>query len=144
MKTFKKMWDENISAVNKYLLDTTENNKIWYSRVNMDTGKDRKTLFGALDAFMPGLLALSGNVELAERVQESCFDMWNLHNIEPEMLDYKSMKAVSLAYLLRPENIESSYYLYKLTNKKRYLEMGKKMFNDIKKILQIRRRIRFS
>jgi mannosidase alpha-like ER degradation enhancer 2 len=41
------------------------------------------------------------------------------------------MEVVSPAYYLRPEAIESAYYLYRLTGDAEYLEMGRFMFEKI-------------
>ncbi len=90
----------------------------------MDTGQRTGTEYGALDAFFPALLALSGDVPRAVRLQDSSFRMWNLHGIEPEVLDYKTMKVVSPGYDLRPEIVESTYYLYHSTHDPDYLAMG--------------------
>jgi hypothetical protein len=38
--------------------------------------------------------------------------MWNLCGIEPEIIDYKTMRIIAGAYHLRPEIVESTYYFY--------------------------------
>ncbi len=55
--------------------------------------------------------------------------MWNLHGIEPDLLDYQTMRVLDAAYPLRPEIIESVYYLHQLTHE--YLEMGRSFFEAI-------------
>jgi hypothetical protein len=50
--------------------------------------------------------------------------------IEPEILDYKTMHVVAGSYHLRPEIIESTYYLYHYTGDPEYRKMGEKMFDD--------------
>ena len=69
----------------------------------------------------------------AARLQDSGFRMWTLYAIEPEELDYAKMQAVSEGYQLRPEIIESAYYLYHYTKDPKYLEMGRVFFEDIVK-----------
>ena len=59
--------------------------------------------------------------------------MWNLYGIEPETLDYKTMRVVAGSYHLRPEIIESTYYLYRYTGHPEYRRMGEKMFDDFVK-----------
>jgi mannosidase alpha-like ER degradation enhancer 2 len=127
---FRRMWEVSIEAVNRYLADDRPTG-FWYGRVDMDTGERTATLFGALDAFMPAVLALSGELERAERLMESCFLMWTTFDIEPEQLDYVSMEPVNKAYHLRPEALESAYYLYRLTGDEKYREMGRTMFESI-------------
>lgn len=124
---YKTMFDESMKAVHTYLADTL-NGQLWYGHADMNTGERTRTRFGALDAFFPGLLALAGDIERAERLQESAFAMWQKHGIEPEQYDYAADTVVYAGYPLRPELAESAYYLYKLTGKHRYKEMGETIF----------------
>jgi mannosidase alpha-like ER degradation enhancer 2 len=59
--------------------------------------------------------------------------MWSLHGIEPEELDYKTMKATYPGYPLRPEIVESTYYLYHYTKRPDYLMTGQGLFRDFVK-----------
>ena len=128
----KRMADESFKAVNKYVADTTFGG-LWYGEVNMFSGKRTGTSFGSLEAFFPALLALSGDVKRAKALEESCFRMWTLCHIEPEELDYATMKVTAKQYHLRPEIIESAYYLFRLTGDPQYRKMGYTYFNDIVK-----------
>ena len=131
-KDCKEMWDESIKAINAFIADTAHDG-LWYGRVDMETGKRTGRLFGSLEAFFPAVLCLAGDLERARMLQESCFKMWNLHGIEPEQLDYPSMKATATEYYLRPEIIESAYYLYHFTKDPKYLRMGEVFFRSILK-----------
>ena len=131
-KDCRDMWDASIPAVNKYLADETGSG-LWYGHADMQTGKRTETTYGALDAFFPALLALSGNLNRARRLQASSFKMWNLYGIEPEILDYKTMRVVAGSYHLRPEIVESTYYLYHYTGDPEYRNRGEKMFDDFVK-----------
>jgi len=124
------MWDNSIRAINAHLADEQPNG-LWYGWADMRTGERTDTLFGALDAFFPAVLALNGDLEQAARLQDSCYRMWTLHGIEPEMLDYATMTAVNERYVLRPENIESAWYLYHFTGDPRYREMGEVYFRSL-------------
>ncbi len=131
-KECRDMWNASIPPVNKYLADNTRG-ELWYGHANMQTGTRTETNYGALDAFFPALLALSGDVGRARRLQASSFKMWNLHGVEPEILDYKTMRVISSAYHLRPEIVESTYYLYHFTDNPQYQRMGEKLFDDFVK-----------
>ena len=131
-KDLKNMWDVSIKAINKYLADDTKNG-FWYGHADMNTGKRTATVFGSLDAFFPAELILSGDTTRAEKLQESCYKMWMLEGIEPEELDYSDMKITYPNYALRPENIESAYYLYHFTKDPKYLKMGKDYFESLVK-----------
>ena len=61
------------------------------------------------------------------------FKMWQVNGIEPEVYNYKTGKVEEAGYPLRPEIVESTYYLYHYTNDPKYLAMGKQMFDDFVK-----------
>jgi hypothetical protein len=138
----KRMWDESIVAINQYLerefyrplpgnprpVDGFD--EFWYGHADMNTGARRAEIYGALDAFFPAVLALSGEMARAIRLQRSSFDMWNHAGIEPEEFDYREQKIISPGYPLRPEIVESTYYLYHYTKEPRYLHMGEKLWRD--------------
>src|SRR5712692_6678180 len=155
-----RMWQDSIAAINKYLAydvwiepeGRPAQRELWYGHADMNTGKRTATTYGALDAFFPAVLALSGDLDRARRLQESSFKMWSLYGIEPEELNYNSMQIVSPGYPLRPEIVESTYYLYhyadstvkiskvrkaglppqssKQIRPEHYLQVGKRMWND--------------
>lgn len=126
----KRMWEDGIAAVNKHLADEVREGELWYGHADMDTGKRTATHYGALDAFMPALLALGGDLDRARRLQASGLKMWRLHGIEPEALDYQKMEVASGGYPLRPEIVESAYYLYRYTGDAQYRAMGREFFED--------------
>jgi mannosidase alpha-like ER degradation enhancer 2 len=133
----RRMWQESIGPINKYLADTFDRNlkrrpdrELWYGHADMNTGKRTATTYGALDAFFPSVLALSGDLGRARQLQSSSFRMWAEHGIEPEEFDYKKMEVVSAGYPLRPEIVESTYYLYHYTRNTHYLRMGETLFRD--------------
>jgi hypothetical protein len=118
------MWKESVRALNKYLADSRPTG-FWYGQVDMVTGKRTATEFGALHAFLPAVLALDGDLGRARRLQRSAYKMWNLHAVEPEVIDYRTMKILYPGYPLRPEIIESAYYLFHFTKDPNYLYMGR-------------------
>src|SRR5437764_2732755 len=144
----RRMWDDSIVAINEYLSQRVLHDlmyakgtidpqvrepELWYAHADMNTGKRTATTFGALDAFFPAILGLSGDLNRARRLQLSSFKMWSLYGIEPEELDFNSMQVTSAGYPLRPEIIESTYYLYHFTNDPHYLRMGETMWRDFVK-----------
>jgi len=123
------MWKTSIAAVHAHLADEVDG-ALWYGYADMDSGRRTQTTWGALDAFFPALLALSGDTTRAARLQESSFRMWNLNGIEPEVYDYRSGAIPHPGYALRPEIVESAYTLYQATRDPKYLAMGRSMFRD--------------
>ncbi len=129
-KDFKAMYDSSIAAVDRFLPDTVDN-RLWYGKVDMNTGQRTNTTFGALDAFLPAVLSLGGDIKQAGDLQKSCFYMWKYFGIEPEEFNYKTMDVTYPQYVLRPENIESTYYLYHFTGNEKYLKMGEVYLQSI-------------
>jgi len=126
----ESMWKTSVAALNKHLADETPSG-LWYGEVDMDTGKRTASEFGALHAFLPAVLVLGGDVKRGRRLEESCFRMWTLRGIEPEVLDYRTMTITHAGYQLRPEIIESAWYLHRATHDTRYLTMGKTFFDSL-------------
>jgi hypothetical protein len=126
------MWRASIPAVNKYLADDVDG-QLWYGHADMVSGKRTTTTYGALDAYFAGLLALSGDTPRAARLQASSLRMWNLYGVEPETIDYKTMTVQSPGYELRPEIVESIFYLRHYTQDPKYLAMGRTLFDDFVK-----------
>jgi mannosidase alpha-like ER degradation enhancer 2 len=113
----------------------------------MNTGARTTTVYGALDAFFPAVLALSGDPDRAERLQASSLKMWRQYGIEPEEFNYQTLEVISTGYALRPEIVESTYYLHRYAdrwknrprsskrwdNAASYLQQGKLIFRDFVK-----------
>ena len=132
----KRMWGDSIVAINKYLADeikTVSDVELWYGHADMNTGARTDSTYGALDAFFPAVLAMSGDLTRAKRLQDSSFMMWKLHGIEPEVFDYRTRSVKAAGYPLRPEIVESTYYLYHYTKDAKYLRMGERLWNDFVK-----------
>ena len=126
------MWEDSISKINTYLADDQKDG-LWYGHADMNTGKRGSTTTGALDAFFPAVLALDGDLNRARALQDSMFKMWRLNGIEPEVYNYKTGKIEYPGYPLRPEIVESTYYLYHFTHDPKYLAMGQEMWDDFVK-----------
>jgi hypothetical protein len=131
----KGMWQQSAMAIDKYLRDEGAGTgpRLWYGHADMNTGQRKATTYGALDAFFPAVLALSGDLKKAQALQESSFAMWNVAGIEPEEYNYREKKITAAGYPLRPEIIESTYYLYHYTKDPKYLRMGERMWRDFVK-----------
>lgn len=125
-----RMWTESLGPVNRYLADESHGG-LWYGYADMDTGARTQTHSGALDAFLPAVLALGGDTARAARLMVSMNRLWTTFGVEPEEMDYSTMTIVYPGYPLRPESIESTYYLYVLTGDPRWQQMGGAMFDAL-------------
>jgi len=125
-----RMWRDGVAAINEHLAQEASGG-LWYGEVDMTTGKVTATAFGSLQAFLPAVFVLGGDVERARRLEDSCFRMWQLRGIEPEAIDYSTMTITQDGYPLRPEIIESAWYLRRATQDPQYLAMGKAFFDAL-------------
>ena len=129
-KDFKIAFDVHNAAIKKHLISKTDNG--WFMhQVDMNTGKLIGTTYGALEAFYAGLCAFAGDVETGRQIQEANYYMWTRFNIEPEEFNFKADTITSAYYILRPENLESAFYMYRLTGELKYLWQGKVMVESI-------------
>ncbi len=126
----KAAWEIHNKAIMKRLYTETPNGS-YFTRVDYLSGKETHSWYGALDAFYPGILVLAGDIATARKIQQGNYHMWTTFNLEPETFDFKTDSMVEPSYPLRPENIESCFYLYRFTKDPFYQRMGQRMINDI-------------
>ncbi len=126
------MWETHREAIHRYLAEEVRG-ELWYGYADMDTGKRTRPYYGALDAFFPAVLVLDGDLDRAKRLQESGYRMWQLHGLEPEVLDYREMKVV--AWRVPPAARDHRVGLLPPppTGDPRYLEMGRVFLEDLVK-----------
>ncbi|MCX6281185.1 MAG: glycoside hydrolase family 47 protein [Bacteroidetes bacterium] len=132
----KRMWDSSRDAINKYLA-TEVSSGFWYGWADMDSGKRTATEFGALDCFFGAVLCLDGDLVRAAKLDKSILKMWDLYGLEPESINYMTMAVTSPSYIVRPEAIETTYYLWHFTKDLQYFEAGKHLFESIEKYCQV-------
>uniref|UniRef100_J3L4K3 alpha-1,2-Mannosidase n=1 Tax=Oryza brachyantha TaxID=4533 RepID=J3L4K3_ORYBR len=99
----------------------------WYVEVNMNSGATVWPLFNSLQAFWPGLQVLAGDVDPAIRTHAAFLSVWKKYGFTPEgfNLATSTVQNGQRSYPLRPELIESTYWLFKATRDHRYLDAGR-------------------
>ena len=109
----------------------------WYVDVNMDTGALSWSLFNSLQAFWPGMQSLLGDLDVAERTHAAMARVWAQYGALPELYDVTVGAAVEghAAYPLRPELIESAYYLERATGDPLYLALGRDAVQSLRGML---------
>lgn len=122
------IFNEAYKAVMQYL-----HNEPWYLEVNMNSAVVVWPLFNSLQAFWPGLQVLAGDLEPARRTHKAFFSVWKRYGFTPEgfNLATSSVQPGQRSYPLRPELIESTYWLYKATRDSMYLDVGRDMVTSI-------------
>ncbi|KAL4219236.1 ER degradation-enhancing alpha-mannosidase-like protein 3 [Mactra antiquata] len=124
--TYLTRFNKHYDAVKKYIsqgprfVDVHMHKPMSTSRNFMD----------ALLAFWPGLQVLKGDIQHAIEVHEMLYQVIQRHNFLPEAFtaDFHIHWG---HHPLRPEFIESTYFLYKATGDAHYLEVGQKVIENL-------------
>ncbi|KAF9247222.1 glycoside hydrolase family 47 protein [Melanogaster broomeanus] len=125
---FLDVWHEGYAAVMRYARSPDGH---WFRSVNPHTGDQAYTTIDSLSAFWPGLQVLGGDVQNAIKSHLIYWNIWRRHSGLPEVWDVHFMQATSFQYPLRPEFIESTWYLYRATRDTYYLDVGERVLRDI-------------
>ncbi|KAK2647151.1 hypothetical protein Ddye_022346 [Dipteronia dyeriana] len=122
------IFQESYAAAMHYLF-----NDPWYVEVNMDSAAIVWPLFNSLQAFWPGLQVLAGDIDPAIRTHAAFFSVWKRYGFTPEGFNLATLTVQQgqKSYPLRPELIESTYWLYKATRDPRYLAAGRDMIASL-------------
>lgn len=125
-ESYLERFNKHYSAIMKYvsqgplLLDVHMHRPHTNSRNFMDS----------LLAFWPGLQVLKGDIKPAIETHEMLYQVMQRHNLLPEAftIDFQVHWG---QHPLRPEFLESTYFLYKATGDSYYLEVGKNVLQSL-------------
>lgn len=125
-------FNKHYSAVMKYisqgplLLDVHMHRPHTNSRNFMD----------ALLAFWPGLQVLKGDIKPAVETHEMLYQVMQRHNFIPEAFT-TDFQVHWGQHPLRPEFLESTYFLYRATGDPYYLEVGRSVLQSLQKYARV-------
>ncbi|OJA16963.1 hypothetical protein AZE42_00582 [Rhizopogon vesiculosus] len=125
---FLDVWHESYAAVMRYSRSPDGH---WYRSVNIHTGDQAYTTIDSLSAFWPGLQVLGGDVQNAIKSHMTYWNIWRRNSGLPEIWDAQFLQATSFQYPLRPEFVESTWYLYRATRDPYYLHVGERILKDL-------------
>lgn len=125
---FLDVWEDAYAAIMRYSRAT---DGYWYRTVNMKNGDAAYYTVDSLSAFWPGLQVLAGDVQNAIKLHLIYYNLWRQHSGLPEVYDTNYKVATSHQYPLRPEFIESTWYLYRATRDPFYLDVGERVLFDL-------------
>lgn len=104
-----------------------------YVNVDVTNGAMINTWVDSLQAFLPGLLVLNGDIEEAICCHALFYAIWRRFDALPERFNWHSKSPDVLFYPLRPELIESTYLLYRATKNPFYLHAGRQFLDSIER-----------
>jgi len=149
--------DYNMSVAgvqSKLVRKTVPNNLLFVGEI-LSGGKDFKPKMDELVCFLPGTLALgvhhglpSTHMTLAQELLYTCYLTFarqptflaaeiNYFHVEESSTRDFYVKANDAHYLLRPETIESLFYLYYFTGNTTYQDWGWNIFQGIEKYTKV-------
>jgi len=95
-----------------------------------------KNFMDALLAFWPGLQVLSGDLKPAIETHEMLYQVVQKHNFIPEAFT-TDFQVHWGQHPLRPEFLESTYFLFKATGDPHYLNVGRQVLNSLQKYARV-------
>lgn len=114
-----------------------------FANVNTKSGTVASTWIDSLGAFWSGLQVLTGHLSDAVKTHTVYLKLWDHFSLIPERWNHvsngnfksyaaKLENAIPLEwYPLRPEFIESTYYLYRATKDPMYLQIGARILQQL-------------
>ncbi|XP_033732719.1 endoplasmic reticulum mannosyl-oligosaccharide 1,2-alpha-mannosidase-like isoform X2 [Pecten maximus] len=142
---FKDDFLEAIDGVKKHLLRESSPSKLLYVGELLG-GRTFSPKMDHLVCYLPGTMALGyknglpdDHFDIAKRLTETCYQMYARMptKLSPEIVYFSQaaqskedliVKAPDAHNLLRPETVESLFYMYRFTGDKKYQDMGWTIF----------------
>ncbi|KAJ2174123.1 hypothetical protein GGH16_001475, partial [Coemansia sp. RSA 560] len=131
---YLRSFEAAYGALLQYSRDTTGGYAFY--NVHMRSGEVVSSWVDSLSAFFPGLMVLAGDVDGAESAYMLYYHMWNRFRALPERFNLFAREPDIFYYLLRPEFIESTYYLYRATQDPFYLDVGEMILTDLNALMR--------
>ncbi|ODV92630.1 glycoside hydrolase family 47 protein [Tortispora caseinolytica NRRL Y-17796] len=114
-------------------------NGLFFDNVHYRTGHKMVHWMDSLSAFFPGLLVLAGDIPNAVKNHLIFYKIWQAYGALPERWNqYRHQVSVNLPfYILRPEFIESTYFLFQATKDSFYLYVGEQIVRDLQQLMRV-------
>lgn len=147
-------YNESVSGIMKHLVRTSEPNKLVFVG-ELTSGKNFRPKMDHLTCYLPSVLALGTHnglplehLKLAEKLMYTCYQMYAQMPtfLSPEIVHFNMVaspdpdifvKVNDAHNLLRPETVESLWYLYHLTRNHTYQDWGWRIFQAFEKYTKV-------
>jgi hypothetical protein len=116
----------------------TVRGRLWFRRVNKDTGEVVARRTSELTSFYAGLLGQSGHLRLGAAYHDSWTAVAASYPLIPEGLDYTTFAATSPSNQLRPEYVDSAFALWLITGAEVYRDRAYDYFLRVKRHCRVR------
>lgn len=125
-------FNKHYSAVMRYISQGPMLLDVHMHRPNSNS----RNFMDALLAFWPGLQVLKGDIKPAVETHEMLYQVMQRHNFLPEAFT-TDFQVHWGQHPLRPEFLESTYFLYKATGDSYYLEVGRKVLKSLQRYARV-------
>ncbi|KAG0241136.1 alpha mannosidase-like protein [Actinomortierella wolfii] len=132
---YLEMYDSAAAAIQQHLLHETG---YFYKHVHVTQGHMVANWVDSLSAFMPGVQVLAGDLESAIKNHLFYFNLWRKYQAIPERFSFVHQDTAIENYPLRPEFVESTYFLYRATKDPFYLQVGEMILRDLQRFAKTR------
>eukprot|EP00158_Paraphelidium_tribonemae_P003158 Partr_v1_DN25922_c0_g1_i2_m68773 putative mannosidase alpha class len=140
---FRKLYDESAHAIRRVLIRETEKGDWYLGSGNLEGVSDEME---HLTCFAGGMFALGAasnrhSLDFEEmfytgsNLTQTCYKMYKMsaHGISAEKTKITTWQAVTRYYILRPEVIESIFYMWRLTHEQKYRDWGLEIAQSIER-----------
>ncbi|KAF5300144.1 hypothetical protein FQR65_LT09235 [Abscondita terminalis] len=135
----RQMFDDAMQAVMHHMLHTSTGGLMYFAELRFDRPEHKMDHLGC---FSGGLLALASKtlknemsekyMNVADKITETCHESYvrSQTKLGPESFRFtggveaRALKSSEKYYILRPEVIESYFYMYRLTKDQKYRDWG--------------------
>lgn len=135
----RQMFDDAMQAVMQHMLHTSSSGLMYFSELKYDRPEHKMDHLGC---FSGGLLAIASKslknemsdkyMDIADKVTNTCHESYvrSPTKLGPESFRFtggveaRAIKSSEKYYILRPEVIESYFYMYRLTKDQKYRDWG--------------------
>ena len=117
-----------------------------FRNINYERATVMTRWIDSLASFFPSLMVLAGDIENSIKTHIFYYKIWDTFSALPERWSLLPRGNVSSGnspvvlewYPLRPEFIESNYYLYHATKDPMFLEIGRRVMSDLQRYNKVR------
>ncbi|DAZ95638.1 TPA: hypothetical protein N0F65_002267 [Lagenidium giganteum] len=146
-KYLRKFYDDAVDGMEKLLLYYSEQDKLYFLKELRVPSEMETNQMDHLLCFVPGLLALGTlqdptaveknkrHLDLSKKLMETCYQMYHRQptGLSPDIIRFPNMRVTDAKYRLRPETVESLFYLWRTTKDPKYRDYGWEIFQSLEK-----------
>ncbi|KAF4131709.1 Glycosyl hydrolase family 47 [Phytophthora infestans] len=141
----RELYDDAVRGMEEHLLYFSIPDDLYFLQEMKVPSFSAVQRMDHLLCFVPGLLALgtlsetedhaknAKHLELAEKLMETCYQLYHRQptGLSPDIVSFPKMQVIDPKYRLRPETIESLFYMYRVTKNPKYREYGWEIFQAL-------------